>query len=77
VLADATGSDATGSDATGSDATGRDATDAAGLRQRLATRGVLVRDCTSFEMPGTLRIDVPDDEGRARLEQALLEAVGG
>jgi histidinol-phosphate/aromatic aminotransferase/cobyric acid decarboxylase-like protein len=41
------------------------------LRARLARRGVLVRDCTSFGMPGTVRIAVPDERGLARLEAAL------
>jgi histidinol-phosphate/aromatic aminotransferase/cobyric acid decarboxylase-like protein len=45
--------------------------DAAGLRQRLATCGVLVRDCTSFGMPGAARVAVPDDAGLARLARAL------
>ena len=46
--------------------------DAAGdLRTRLARRGVLVRDCTSFGMPGTVRIAVPDEAGLERLAAAL------
>jgi histidinol-phosphate/aromatic aminotransferase/cobyric acid decarboxylase-like protein len=44
---------------------------APGLRYRLAFQGVLVRDCTSFGLPDTVRIAVPDDNGRARLEEAL------
>lgn len=44
---------------------------APGLRERLAPRGVVVRDCTSFGLPGTVRIAVPDDHGLARLEEAL------
>jgi histidinol-phosphate/aromatic aminotransferase/cobyric acid decarboxylase-like protein len=46
--------------------------DAAGdLRASLARRGVLVRDCTSFGMPGTVRIAVPDEAGLERLAAAL------
>lgn len=41
------------------------------LRSRLAPLGVVVRDCTSFSMPGTVRIAVPDEAGRARLVHAL------
>lgn len=43
----------------------------ADLRTRLARHGVLVRDCASFGLGGTVRIAVPDDAGRARLEEAL------
>lgn len=43
----------------------------AGLRDALARRAVVVRDCSSFGMPGTHRIAVPDDEGRRRLLAAL------
>ncbi|GAC1375040.1 MAG: threonine-phosphate decarboxylase CobD [Acidimicrobiales bacterium] len=45
--------------------------DAPGLRERLATHGVAVRDCGSFGLVGTVRIAVPDDAGRHRLSQAL------
>ncbi len=45
--------------------------DAAGLRERLAARAILVRDCASFGLPGTVRIAVPDEPGLARLEEAL------
>ena len=45
--------------------------EAPGLRPRLAGHGILVRDCASFGLPGTVRIAVPDDEGLARLEAAL------
>lgn len=41
------------------------------LRDRLARFGVVVRDCHSFGLPGTVRIAVPDDAGRARLLAAL------
>ena len=44
---------------------------AAGLRDRLARQGVLVRDCASFGLPGHVRIAVPDDLGRARLLEAV------
>ena len=42
-----------------------------GLRDRLARQGVVVRDCTSFGMPGRVRIAVPDGDGLARLAAAL------
>ncbi len=45
--------------------------DAPGLRDRLAPHGVVVRDCTSFGMPGVVRIAVPTDQGLHRLAQAL------
>jgi histidinol-phosphate/aromatic aminotransferase/cobyric acid decarboxylase-like protein len=48
--------------------------DAPGLRQRLASRAVLVRDCASFGMPGVARIAVPGEAGLARLDAALAEA---
>jgi histidinol-phosphate/aromatic aminotransferase/cobyric acid decarboxylase-like protein len=41
------------------------------LRDRLAAHGVLVRDCATFGMPGTVRIAVPGTDGLARLEEAL------
>jgi histidinol-phosphate/aromatic aminotransferase/cobyric acid decarboxylase-like protein len=41
------------------------------LRDRLAPRGVVVRDCTSFGLPGVHRIAVPDEAGLARLREAL------
>jgi histidinol-phosphate/aromatic aminotransferase/cobyric acid decarboxylase-like protein len=44
---------------------------AAGLRDRLARQGVVVRDCASFGLADTVRIAVPDDEGRRRLAAAL------
>lgn len=43
----------------------------AGLRERLAPHGVLVRDCTSFGMPNTFRVAVTDAEGLQRLAVAL------
>ena len=44
---------------------------APGLRDRLARHGVLVRDCASFGLAGTVRIAVPDDDGIARLDATL------
>jgi threonine-phosphate decarboxylase len=41
------------------------------LRERLARRGVLVRDCSTFGLPGTVRIAVPDEAGLGRLRSAL------
>lgn len=49
----------------------------AGLRAALAPRGVLVRDCSSFGMPELTRVAVPDDEGLARLVEALDATDGG
>lgn len=45
--------------------------DAAGLRERLAPLGVVVRDCASFGRPGQARVAVPHADGIARLERAL------
>lgn len=45
--------------------------EAPGLRERLAPRGIAVRDCASFGLPDHVRIAVPDDAGLARLEEAL------
>lgn len=42
-----------------------------GLRERLAPRGIAVRDCSSFGLPDHVRIAVPDEVGRARLLEAL------
>ena len=41
------------------------------LRARLAARRILVRDCGSFGMPGTVRIGVPSAGGLERLSSAL------
>lgn len=45
--------------------------DAPDLRSRLAPAGVVVRDCTSFGLPGVARIAVTDDPGLQRLATAL------
>ena len=45
--------------------------DAGHLREVLAGAGVLVRDCTSFGLPGTARIAVPDEAGLERLGASL------
>lgn len=47
---------------------------AAGLRDRLAPQGVVVRDCASFGLPGHARVAVPGPGGLARLEEALERA---
>jgi histidinol-phosphate/aromatic aminotransferase/cobyric acid decarboxylase-like protein len=44
---------------------------APGLRDKLAVHAIAVRDCTSFGMPGTVRIAVPDKNGLERLAAAL------
>jgi histidinol-phosphate/aromatic aminotransferase/cobyric acid decarboxylase-like protein len=41
------------------------------LRDRLAGRGVVVRDCSSFGLTGTVRMAVPGPEGLERLDRAL------
>jgi histidinol-phosphate/aromatic aminotransferase/cobyric acid decarboxylase-like protein len=43
---------------------------AAAARESLARQGVLVRDCTSFGLPGHIRVAVPDEAGLARLVAA-------
>jgi histidinol-phosphate/aromatic aminotransferase/cobyric acid decarboxylase-like protein len=50
--------------------------DAIALRQPLARRGVLVRDCASFGLTGTIRVAVPDGPGRERLATALADVAG-
>lgn len=45
--------------------------EAPGLREALAPHGILVRDCTSFGMPGVVRIAVPGERGLDRLDAAL------
>lgn len=42
-----------------------------GLRETLAPEGVLVRDCTSFGMPGVARIAVPHPDRLPQLARAL------
>ncbi|MBW8827796.1 MAG: aminotransferase class I/II-fold pyridoxal phosphate-dependent enzyme, partial [Acidobacteria bacterium] len=44
--------------------------EAPGLRDRLAPRGVVVRDCTSFGLPQFVRIAVPDEVGLEQLRKA-------
>ncbi len=51
--------------------------DASSIRDPLARRGVLVRDCASFGLPGTVRVAVPGPDGLARLEQALAAVTDG
>ncbi|HTS15756.1 MAG TPA: aminotransferase class I/II-fold pyridoxal phosphate-dependent enzyme, partial [Candidatus Sulfotelmatobacter sp.] len=45
--------------------------DAPGLRAELAPAGIVVRDCASFGLPGTVRVAVPSAEGLERLDHAL------
>jgi len=45
--------------------------EAPGWRDRLAQRGIAVRDCTSFGLPHHVRIAVPDRHGLTRLEESL------
>ncbi len=45
--------------------------EAPGLRARLIPEGIVVRDCTSFGMPTTVRIAVPTPGGLERLDAAL------
>jgi histidinol-phosphate/aromatic aminotransferase/cobyric acid decarboxylase-like protein len=51
--------------------------DAPHLRDQLAAQAILVRDCASFGLPGTVRVGVPDAAGLARLEAALSSCGGG
>lgn len=44
---------------------------APGLREHLARQAIAVRDCTSFGLPGTIRVAVPDESGLDRLSRAL------
>lgn len=43
----------------------------AALRERLARRGVLIRDLASFGLDGWARVAVPDAQGLERVERAL------
>lgn len=45
-----------------------------GLREALAPHGVVVRDCSSFGMPGVTRMAVPSAAGLERLDAALAAA---
>jgi histidinol-phosphate/aromatic aminotransferase/cobyric acid decarboxylase-like protein len=47
--------------------------DAATLRRRLLSKGILVRDCASFGMPGFVRVGARPKADRERLVLALLE----
>lgn len=49
--------------------------DAAGVREALLTRRIVVRDCTSFGLPEHIRIAVRRPEECARLAQALREVL--
>jgi histidinol-phosphate/aromatic aminotransferase/cobyric acid decarboxylase-like protein len=42
-----------------------------GLRDQLAGQAILVRDCATFGLAGTVRIAVPGDAGLDRLADAL------
>jgi histidinol-phosphate/aromatic aminotransferase/cobyric acid decarboxylase-like protein len=42
-----------------------------GLREVLAPKGIVVRDCASFGLKGVARIAVPNETGLARLADAL------
>jgi histidinol-phosphate/aromatic aminotransferase/cobyric acid decarboxylase-like protein len=43
-----------------------------GFRGKLLAQGIVVRDCASFGLPGTIRVAVPNGEGLERLDSALL-----
>jgi histidinol-phosphate/aromatic aminotransferase/cobyric acid decarboxylase-like protein len=49
--------------------------DRRGLREALAPRGALFRDCTGFGMPGVARIAVPHPDQLARLDRALVRTL--
>jgi histidinol-phosphate/aromatic aminotransferase/cobyric acid decarboxylase-like protein len=51
--------------------------DAGDLRADLARSAVLVRDCTSFGLPDTVRIAVPDERGLDRLTTAFARLGAG
>jgi histidinol-phosphate/aromatic aminotransferase/cobyric acid decarboxylase-like protein len=46
------------------------------LRAKLLTEGIVVRDCTSFGLDGTVRIAVPRQDQFGRLERALRRHCG-
>ena len=46
-----------------------------GLRLRLLKRGLLIRDCTSFGLPGHIRLAARPEHDRARLVAALREEI--
>ncbi len=46
------------------------------LRARLLTEGIVVRDCASFGLVGTVRIAVPREDQFPRLERALRRQCG-
>lgn len=50
--------------------------DPPGIRRRLLRRGLLVRDCTSFGLPGHIRLAARPAPDRERLVAALREEVG-
>ncbi len=50
--------------------------DARALRGRLAAKGILVRDCTSFGLPQFIRIGVRTPEENDRLVLAMKEVLG-
>ena len=50
---------------------------APGLRDRLAERAVLVRDCGTFGLEGFVRIAVPTADGLVRLQRALEGVANG
>jgi histidinol-phosphate/aromatic aminotransferase/cobyric acid decarboxylase-like protein len=50
--------------------------DAPRLRDDLAGQAILVRDCSSFGLPGTVRVAVPGPDGLSRLEAALVRLGG-
>ena len=51
--------------------------DCPALRERLAPLGVVVRDCASFGLPGTMRIAVPSSRGLEQLADALVTCEKG
>ena len=63
--------EARGFSVAGSDAPWVLVREAAWLRAALAHQGVLVRDCGSFGLDGTIRVAVPSEAGLARLTSAL------